>query len=223
MKKIKLLSAFGLSERASIVAILVVFSAFMGIGMTADLIAGENRQWIGPLLLAASFLIYICYNYRSRNLKFKPTAVSKEKKYLISIIPSNINLLNSIVSHYSNLEKIYLIRDNYSNKNIDEVKEKIKREKIYSKEKFLKVKSINNPENIISSFDDIMEDLSDVKNDDILIEVTSGQTLSSLTLYHLGELHGIELSCLISKYDDDNKVIENSTVANLVKFNLSSK
>ncbi|MDR1912830.1 MAG: hypothetical protein LBQ52_10870 [Helicobacteraceae bacterium] len=219
MKKIKLLSAFGLSEKASIAAIAVVLSALMGIGMTADLIAGEDRQWIGLMLLLVSFLIYIFHNYRSRNLSFKPILVSKEKKYLISIIPSNINLLNSIAANYKNLEKIYLIKDNYSNKNIDEVKEKIKQEKIYSKENFLKVKSINEPENIISSFDDILEDLSEAKRDNILIEVTSGQTLASLTLYHLGQLYGIDVSCLISKYNDENKVIGNSAVANLVKFN----
>lgn len=220
MKKIKLLSAFGLSERAPTIAILVVLIALMGIGMTADLIAGEDRQWIGIIFLILSFAIYSFYNYRSRNLKFKPTAVGKDKKYLISIIPSNINLLNSIGTHYENLEKIYFIRDNYSSKGLDEVKEKIKQEKIYSKEKFLKVKSINEPENIISSFDDIMEDLSDVDKDDILIEVTSGQTLSSLTLYRLGLLRHIDISCLISKYDDDNKIIENSAVANLIKFNI---
>jgi hypothetical protein len=35
LAKIKLLSAFGLSEKASVVAILIVLSALMGVGMTA--------------------------------------------------------------------------------------------------------------------------------------------------------------------------------------------
>jgi hypothetical protein len=53
-----------------------------------------------------------------------------------------------------------------------------------------------------------------------LIEATSGQSLSSITLYNLGKLYDIRVSCLISKYDNDNKVIPNSAAANFVKFDM---
>jgi hypothetical protein len=168
--------------------------------------------------LGASFGLYLFFNYRSRNLAFNPSPVDANKKYLISVIPSSINLLESILTSYPNLEKIYFIYDNFLT--ASKIKKRIKSQKLYSKAKFLKVKSTNEPNNIISSFDDIMQELDDVQKSDILIEVTSGQTLSSLTLYNLGKIYDINVSCLISKYDDDNKVIPNSAVANLVKFDL---
>ncbi|MDR0407647.1 MAG: hypothetical protein LBH45_01840 [Campylobacteraceae bacterium] len=223
MTKIRLLSAFGLSEKASVIAIFVVLLALMGIGMTADLIAGEDRQWIGLIFLFTSFGIYLFFNYKSRNLSFNPSPVDTNKKYFISIIPSNINLLNSIKSSYENLKKVYFIYDDFSNEKINEVKREIEKNKqFYSAAKYLKVKSTNEPKNIISSFDDIMQELEDVEKSDILIDITSGQTLSSLTLYNLGKLYNISVSCLISKYDNNNKVLANSTFAYLIKFDTFS-
>ncbi|MDR2099881.1 MAG: hypothetical protein LBP40_03510 [Campylobacteraceae bacterium] len=223
--KIKLLSAFGLPEKAPIIAVLAVFSALMGLGMTADLIAGENRQWIGLILLAAAFGVYLFFNYKSRNLTFKPSPVDTNKKYLISIIPSNMSLLNSIKKYYPNLQKIYFIHDNFSNDKVNEVKKEIKNDKsLYSQAKYLKVKSIQEPKNIISSFDDILDELKNdsAENDDILVEVTSGQTLASLTLYHLSILYKIDVACLVSKYDESNQVIDNSTVPTTIKFDLKT-
>lgn len=221
LKKVKLLSAFGLSEKASVVAIFAVLFALMGIGMTADLIAGDDRQWIGLILLMVSFVIYLFFNYMSRNLAFKPSLADASKKYLISIIPSNMDLLNSLKKFYPNLQKIYFIYDNFSNDKVDKVKEEIKKNKsFYSQAKYLKVKSTQEPKNIISSFDDILEELADssIENRDILIEVTSGQTLASLTLYHLSMLYKIDTAYLVSKYDENNNVIKDSAVATTIKF-----
>jgi hypothetical protein len=221
-----LLSAFGLSEKASIVAILIVLSALMGVGMTADLIAGDDRQWIGLILLAGSFGTYLFFNYRSRNLTFKPLPVDRSKKYLISIIPSNIDLLNSLKKFYPNLQKIYFIHDNFSNDKVDKVKEEIKKdETFYSQAKYLKVKSTQEPQNIISSFEDILEEFKEnsIENRDILIEVTSGQTLTSLTLYYLSTQYKIEIAYLVSKYDKNNNVIKDSATATTIKFDATIK
>ena len=222
MTKIKLLSAFGLNEHAPKRSIFIVLLSLMGIGMTADWIAGDDRQWLGILFLFISFGVYWWTNYRSRNLKFKQEHINGEKRFLIAIIPSRLDLYHTITQSHPGLQKIYFIYDNFTNDKIIEVKNTIKHDKRCSQDTFLHVASTQNPKNIISSFDSILEHLKNVdgKHDEILIEVTTGQTLSSLTLYHLGSLYNIDVSCLVSNYDEHNNVIHGSSLQHKIDFTL---
>jgi len=220
MTKIKLLSALGLHEHAPVISIIAVISLLMGIGMTADWIAGDDRQWIGFFLVGVPFASYMWINYRSRNLSFEAIKVEGDKKYLIAIIPSNIGLLEIITKPHPNLEKIYFMYDNFSNEKIVEVKNLIKQDKRCIQDSFLYLESLQNPKNMIASFESILEHLKnfDAKNDEILIEVTTGQTLSSLTLYELGKLKKIDVSCSISQYNAQNSPIQNSAVPYKIEF-----
>lgn len=224
MKKIKLLSAIGLNEKAPLRSIFLVILMLMGIGMTADLIAGDDRKWLGILFIAVSFGIYWWINYRSRNLSFEQSHISSEKKYLIAIIPSNIALLETIIKPYPHLKQIYFIHDNFPSDGISAVKERIKEDKRYSKASFLHTKSTQNPKNIISCTEDILEDLKnfDFLKDEVVIEVTTGQTLSSLTLYEFGKLQGIDIVYNISLYDTNNLVVPNSATPYKIEFDIST-
>ena len=219
MKKIRLLSAFGLSEQASWIAIGVVISALVGISMMANFFGEFGGHWLGFVFFGVAFAVAYFYNFRSKNLAFNPTPVGA-KKYLISIAPSNTGLLNKIIGLYSDLVHIYFIYDGSSK--IDDIKQAIQHDKRYI---LKKVKSTIKPENIIAVFDEILEELKEflAQEDDIVIEVTAGLTMSSITLYQLGKTKNIDVSCNISQYDERNQPIPNSGVATRIAFDLKTQ
>lgn len=232
MKRIKLLSSIGLNEQAPFGSIILVFLLIIGLGITGDLIValvnyslldnGEEKfnfgLWTGPGLILLSYTIFWLINHRAKNLNFAPEII-EGKKYIISIMPSNIGLFETIIRSNPRFEYYYLIHDSFSNNNIEELRKHVI-DKYQKKCKFKKIKATQNPNNIIAVVDEILEDLKnyDADNNDIVFEITPGQTISSIALYELGRHHGIDVLSHLSYYNANGDPIENSTKAQKINF-----
>ncbi|OHE05236.1 SoxR reducing system RseC family protein [Sulfurimonas sp. RIFOXYB12_FULL_35_9] len=232
MKRIKLLSSIGLNEQAPFKSIILVFLLIIGLGITGDLIValvnyslfGNDKEkfnfglWTGPGLILLAFAIFWIINHRAKNLNFSPEII-EGKKYIISIMPSNIGLFETIIRSNLRFEYYYLIHDSFSNNSIEELRKYII-DKYQKKCKFKKIKATQNPNNIIAVVDEILEDLKNynANKNDIVFEITPGQTISSIALYELGRHYGIDVLSHLSHYNENGDPIENSTKAQKINF-----
>ncbi|MFW6308043.1 MAG: hypothetical protein ACOC08_05315 [Campylobacterales bacterium] len=211
VRRAKFYQSLGLSEKEPFYNILIALLAIMGVGMIADLLATVFGLWLGVLLIISAYVLYKFVNHRSKNLKFKPQSVEKTKTHLISILPSSEELYIKIIKPYSNLERIYLIKDKNSK---DSWLQKD------SKQSLRMVKTIANPVNVISACEEILEELKaeEIDFENVVIDTTSGVALSSIALYEVGRLKKIDTTYLKSDYDRDGNRVEDSGQITKIDF-----
>lgn len=210
-RRAKFYQSLGLSEKEPFYNILIALLAIMGVGLLADLLASFFTLWVGVVLLGAAYFFYRIVNLRAKNLKFKPQSVEKTKTHLISIMPSNKDLYEKITKPYDSLKKIYLIKDASSNAQWLEKDNKITQKK---------VKTTANPANIIAICEEILDEINseEVDFENVVIDATSGITLSSIALYEVGKLKKIDTTYLKSDFDTDGRRIEGSEQITKIDF-----